>query len=46
VELQFDIYTGRVAERELWSGSWMNIQAEWLKGNCGAAVGCTYRSSG
>jgi len=41
-----NVHTGRVAERELWIDSWMYIQGEWLKGNCGAKVGCTYRASG
>ena len=45
VERHLDVPIGRVAERELWSGSWMYIQGEWLRGNCGAAIECTYRAS-
>ena len=46
MERQLDVYTGRVAERELWSGGLIYIQSEWLRGNCGATVECTYRASG
>ena len=46
MERQLNVHTGRVAERELWSDSLIYIQGEWLRGNCGATVECTYRASG
>jgi len=32
VELQLDVNTKRVAERELWADIWMFIQGECLRG--------------
>jgi len=46
VDLQLVIHTRRITERELCSDSWIYIQGEWLKGNCVATVGYTYRASG
>jgi len=46
LERLLDVQTGRVNERELLNDSWIYTQVVWLRGNCGASVGSTYRALG